>query len=261
MVLSVDELRRLVEQRSRTGLPKYLVLREALIHAVSRGTAPPGTRLPAEHELADVLPMSLGTIQRALRQLADERLITRTPGAGSFVSASPGDAMSAPFHCRFVRDDGNGYLPVFAEVIERCDALQDGPWARHLGGHAYVCLIRRIRIGDEFSVHSAFYIDAGRMPVFARAPTQELSAQNFKELMWRTTGKTVGRIDLLVSTARCSSSVAKVLRLKSGELCMVIEARAFFGSQDPAYYQRITIPPNSRQLHIVTDGRDPGLGR
>jgi hypothetical protein len=42
---------------------------------------------------------------------------------------------------------------------------------------------------------------------------------------------------------------------------MDIEAKAFLGHSDPAYYQRLVVLPNSRQLHIVTDGQEPGFDR
>ncbi|RXM21764.1 GntR family transcriptional regulator, partial [Citrobacter sp. AAK_AS5] len=47
----------------------------------------PGMRLPGEPALADKHGVSRVTVRRALDQLADEQLIDRRPGAGTFVSA------------------------------------------------------------------------------------------------------------------------------------------------------------------------------
>jgi GntR family transcriptional regulator len=259
--MDVQALRTLFDRFARPGLPKYLALRDALTHAVASGASPPGDRLPAEHDLARALPISLGTIQRALRQLSDERLITRTPGHGSYVAARPGGAMAAPFHCRFVREDGRGYLPVFARIVERRLVHGPGPWREHLGeGEApAVCIVRAIRVADEFTVASAFYVSARRLPVFAEAPLKELAAENFKQVLWRSLGKTTGRIELFVAQAPCPANARAIVGAGERTMCMDIEAKAFFGRSDPAYYQRLVVPPNSRQLHIVTDGQEPGF--
>jgi DNA-binding GntR family transcriptional regulator len=59
----------------RDGLPKYTALRDAIVSAVAGGQLAPGDRVPNEQELAAALPISLGTIQRALRQLVEEGVI------------------------------------------------------------------------------------------------------------------------------------------------------------------------------------------
>ena len=109
--MNATDLSHLLERFSRPGVPKYTALHDAMLHAVSSGQAAPGARVPNEQELAQVLPLSLGTIQRALRQLVDERVIHRRPGLGSFVADRRGGAeMERPFHCRFVRRLGQGLL-------------------------------------------------------------------------------------------------------------------------------------------------------
>ena len=41
----------------RPGLPKYVALRDAVVHAVTSGNWPPGARLPNESDLAAALPL------------------------------------------------------------------------------------------------------------------------------------------------------------------------------------------------------------
>jgi DNA-binding transcriptional MocR family regulator len=54
------------------------------------GTAVPGDRLPSTRALVERHRASPATVQRALRILADEGLVERRPGAGTFVRATPG---------------------------------------------------------------------------------------------------------------------------------------------------------------------------
>jgi GntR family transcriptional regulator len=59
----------------------YLLLRER----IASGALPPGTRLPGEPALAAEHGVSRMTIRRALDQLAEEQLVRRQPGTGTFV--------------------------------------------------------------------------------------------------------------------------------------------------------------------------------
>jgi hypothetical protein len=70
--------------------------------------------------------------------------------------------MAAPFHCRFVREDGRGYLPVFAGIVE-CRVLEGpGPRREHLadGDGPAVCMVCAVRVADGFTAASAFCVSA-----------------------------------------------------------------------------------------------------
>lgn len=61
----------------------YLILRDR----ITSGDLTPGTRLPSEPVLADLHDVSRVTIRRALAELEREQLISRRPGAGTFVTS------------------------------------------------------------------------------------------------------------------------------------------------------------------------------
>ncbi|MEI8146723.1 MAG: GntR family transcriptional regulator [Alphaproteobacteria bacterium] len=61
----------------------YLTLRER----ITSGELTPGTRLPSEPELAAFHDVSRVTIRRALAEIEREGLISRRPGAGTFVTS------------------------------------------------------------------------------------------------------------------------------------------------------------------------------
>lgn len=54
---------------------------------IGSGEVTPGTRLPSEPELAQLYSVSRVTIRRALGELEREGLISRRPGAGTFVTS------------------------------------------------------------------------------------------------------------------------------------------------------------------------------
>jgi DNA-binding GntR family transcriptional regulator len=261
-VTKVDarDLSQLLGRFHRPGLPKYMALRDAVLHAVASGRLAPGARMPNEQELAEVLPLSLGTIQRAMRQLVEERVIHRTPGQGSFISERGGDGqMEHPFHCRFVNDDGSGYLPVYPDVVSRERVSAPGEWSLHLRCAEATRIDRVIRVADEFSVYTSFVVDAARLPVFGATPVEALASRNFKEVIFRACGQAIHRVDLLLRQQAAPAEVAPRIGIGARQGCTSIRALAYLGESDPIYYQQIWIPANKRELHVVSDSRTPGL--
>lgn len=257
---ALAELPGRLERSQRPGVPKYVALRDAVVQAVTAGEWPAGMRLPNEAELAGALPLSLGTIQRALRLLVDDGVILRRQGQGSFVAERGVGQMHAPLHCRFLDDSGLHYLPVYPEVTDRREISGEGPWSAHLGARRLLCIERRLRIADEFSVFSRFYADPERMPAFARLPVRKLSGENFKDIIWRESAQPIGRISQCLSTLKLPLAVCRTLGVRAGSAGQLLEVCAFVGRDSPIYYQELYIPPNARRLHIAGDGRDRGLG-
>jgi GntR family transcriptional regulator len=59
---------------------------ETLREAIQQGSFPPGSQLPPELELIEMLGVSRTTLREALRALEEQRMIVRRRGLGTFVS-------------------------------------------------------------------------------------------------------------------------------------------------------------------------------
>nr|MBA2599332.1 GntR family transcriptional regulator [Actinomycetota bacterium] len=64
-------------------------VRDRIRERIESGAWRPGHRLPAEPHLASLLGVSRATLREALKVLADDGWITRTPGAGTYVTHRP----------------------------------------------------------------------------------------------------------------------------------------------------------------------------
>jgi GntR family transcriptional regulator len=62
---------------------------QKLREAITRGTFRPGTQLPTEAELCEMLGVSRTTVREALRVLEENGLVTRRQGVGTFVRDQP----------------------------------------------------------------------------------------------------------------------------------------------------------------------------
>jgi GntR family transcriptional regulator len=67
-------------------IPLYFQLEEYLRKEIESGKLSPGNLLPTEAELADKFGISRTTVREALRRLAQQGLITKRQGVGSFVA-------------------------------------------------------------------------------------------------------------------------------------------------------------------------------
>jgi len=256
---SLGDLAERLRRFSRPGVPKYVALYDAVANAVTGDEWPAGVRLPNEAEMASALPLSLGTIQRALRLLVESGVIVRRQGQGTFLAESRAGRMNAPMHLRFVDDSGADYLPVYPRVTGRARITAKGAWSGHLQAAELLCIERVIDIGGEFKVFSRYYVDPARFPSFETLSPHKLSGKNFKEVIWRESAQPVGRLSQFLSSVKVPDAVCKAIAVKRGTTGQRVEVYAFAGSNDALYYQEFFIPPNRRRLHIVSDGRAAGL--
>ena len=256
---SLRDLSERLRRFSRPGVPKYVALYDAVANAVTGDEWPAGVRLPNEAEMASALPLSLGTIQRALRLLVHSGVIVRRQGQGTFLAESHAGRMNAPIHLRFVDDSGGGYLPVYPRVTKRARTSAKGAWSAHLQVGEVLCIERVIDIAEEFKVFSRYYVDPARFPSFETLSPRKLSGTNFKEVIWRESAQPVGRLSQFLSSVKIPDAVCGAIAVKRGTIGQLIEVCGFAGLKDPIYYQEFFIPPNRRRLHMVSDGRASGL--
>ena len=67
------------------GIPQYVRIRELLRKAIQEGQFQVGDQIPSETELAEIYDVSRMTARRAVNDLADEGLLVRQSGLGTFV--------------------------------------------------------------------------------------------------------------------------------------------------------------------------------
>lgn len=244
----VDQLQRLI----RSGMPKYLALKDAVLHGISRGALPPGTKLPTESELVPGLGLSLGTVQRALRMLVEDGAVVRRPGDGTYV-ADRQKEMQAPLHCRFLAEDGDGFLPVYSDVLDRTPTTEAGPWTAHLGATTVLRIDRLLEIGGQFKVYSRFFVDPAVFPIFREASIRKLEGANFKSLIAESAGLAVNRIRQYISFVTPDRELCKLIGCQAGSPVAKFELYAYAGSSMPAYYQELYAQPFTQRLLLSGD--------
>jgi len=242
----------------QNDIPKHEKLSNAFTRSIMDGYWASGARLPTEAELVNATPCSLGTIQRALRNLVSAGFIERRRGSGSVV-ANLSHPMEEPWHMRFlVQDDGgNEYLPVYTKVLGRRITNEVGPWSVPIGqGDQKVVKIDRVMvIADEFEVYNVFYALADRFPELVDLPITDLNGANLKNLMARGHHLVVHKIRQLMRFETPPKWVTSKCKWPTGATASILNTVAFSLDGQVMYYQDYYVPPTKRTLDLGTPTR------
>ena len=95
-------------------LPRWQQVSERLIRDVASGRLADGARLPPEREMAAALGLAVGTLRKALADLAAKGLIDRRQGSGNYIRHRAG--VTSVYSMFRLELAGGGGLPT-AEVI------------------------------------------------------------------------------------------------------------------------------------------------
>lgn len=243
-----------------SSAPKYLIVHDLLIRAISDGHWRPGDRLPTEQEFVAALPFSLGTVQRAYAKLVEQGIVVRKRGRGSFVTRISAE-MQEPWHCRFLDPKSSHVLAVYPRIIGRKLIAATSMLKQTLGiggdKERILRIDRIINIGKEFDVLSRFYCSARKFPGLAERDVADLTTANFKAILLNDYSLPVTDFREYLSTISCPAGIAGSIGLEAGGSCTLLEAIAFTAGDLPVYYQELFIPPSPYKLVVETRYR-PG---
>lgn len=250
--MTPESLRRDVFQAlaypDRLGRPKYQRLVDALVEAFRRGVWRPGDRLPPEEDLTQLTPYSLGTVQRALRALAEQGLVVRQHGLGSFVADRPRQ-LQDPWHCRFLADDQAQILPVYSKALQRVTVEAPGPWSQWLGPQASVMQLDRvIDVNNEFHIFTRFYADRHLLKKLWDMPLDKLHGANFKQLIVRQCQLPVTEITHFVRIAPFDDEACERVDVPTGSQGLYLQAVAHAGRDRCIYYQEFFVGRTQRAM-------------
>jgi len=130
--------------------PLYRQIKSLITQSLMSGEWGPGAPIPSEIDLATRFSVSQGTVRKAINELADENLLIRHQGKGTFV-ASHTESRRKYYFTRITPDSGEVTYPV-PELLECRRAKADGNLSRVLElepGASIFVVRRRFRIGTE----------------------------------------------------------------------------------------------------------------
>jgi GntR family transcriptional regulator len=210
---------------SEPGQSRYAALAAAMRSRIVAGEWPPGSAIPAEQTLAVEHGVALGTMRRALDLLAEQGLVERLHGRGTFVR----QGLSGTPMLRFFRfGQGGGEAPQ-SRILARDVVAAPAEVARALGcgrGEQVLRLKRLRSLGGQPVLHEEIWLP---LPTFA--PLTEGDPAGWGDLLYplfaERCGVHVHRAVDTIAFGNLAAAHARALRLPPGHPCARVQRQAF----------------------------------
>ncbi len=207
------------------GQSRYAALAGALKARVVAGEWPPGSALPAEQTLAAEHGVALGTLRRALELMAEQGLIERIHGRGTFVRAG----MTGATMMRFFRfGEGTGEVPA-SRIVSRQQLVAPADVARRLGlprGDVALRLLRVRSLSGQPCMFEEIWLP---LPLFAPLADSDTAAWGdlLYPLFAERCGVHVHRAVDEIGFAALTAAQARHLALAAGHPCALVSRSAY----------------------------------
>jgi GntR family transcriptional regulator len=199
-------------------LPHYRQIEQALRERIL--TLPPGARLPSDAELCAEFGVSRMTARNAMQRLAEDGLIAREPGRGSFVAADPPAHRRSDRLMTFTEEMRRSGREPSSRTLTRVIRPSTAAEAASLGipPRQPVVHLRRLRRADgqPIALESVVLIVACADAVM----TADLTHGSLHDTLGRA-GIVLARGTATISAAAATSSDARLLSIRAGDPLLV----------------------------------------
>lgn len=224
--------------RVKKSIPLYIQIAESFSAQIESGELGPGSRLPGEREISEVLSVQRETVRKALRVLENQGLIERRHGSGTYV-AMPKIEREASRLFPFTRVmQQKGYQPG-ARVIQMEKTLCNPAVAQELSitVSAFIYHFERVRlVNQEPVVIENTYVPTGLFPDLDRF---DLNARSLYEIMETEYGARVTHASQSLEAVAATEFEAENLGIKKGDPLML--------------ERRLTYDQNNRRVEFSKD--------
>ncbi|MCV0367903.1 MULTISPECIES: GntR family transcriptional regulator [Filomicrobium] len=241
---------------------KHRLIAEQLLSEIESGRWKPGGQLPSEEQLAKEAKASLGTVQRALRNLVDMGVVERHQGRGTFVSGARAPERHLR-HFRFKADGGEQLLPVYFTILDAEETQESGPWRDFLQAKEdrFIRIRRLASINKEFDAFSEVYLPADRFGQLARMKRVNLDGVSIRDMLAeRFNAPTLNSRQTMLCQA-LPPRVTRIIGVPAGQYGIVWTICGMTYRDVPITWQRIFLPPSDRMLEIASGAPYEGASK
>lgn len=218
------------------ALPVYLQIAELLARQIKAGYWREGERLPTEAELAERLQVAVGTLRKSLALLAEQGVLERVQGSGTYVKKVSGTQHIYELF-RLELTTGPGLPTASILDVQRCARPAHVPL---LGEGAEVWRVRRLRMLSQVPVAlEEIWFDGALCP---RLQAQELGDSMYLFYQQRF-GLWVARVEDRLAAAPAPDWSAKPFGLRPGACAGFIERFSWTASNALAEYSQTWFEP------------------
>jgi GntR family transcriptional regulator len=239
------------------GMPLFRVVKRSLLESIERGAFPPGRTLPSEAEIAGQMGVSIGTLRRAVDELAAEHILVRRQGRGTFVATHHTDRFLFQFF-HVEREDGLREAPeVELLSFERGRADEDAARALHIrAGDPAILVENRLRLQGRPVIHDRLALPAALFKGLTEKRFAERPGTIY-QLYQSDFGITVVRAQERARARGADRAAARVLGLAAGVPVMQVHRAALTFGDRPVEY-RVSIIDTTHHDYVNLLSRPAG---
>lgn len=216
-------------------LPAYIRIHDKIKANVDDGTWKIGQRLPSERDLCDTFDVSRMTVRQAITLLVDEGILERKPGSGTFVASSrvKEKMRGTTSFTEIVKSQGK---KPSSELISYKRVHPNEFEIKNLGvlPQSYVIRMERVRFADDLPV--AYEIASIPEKIIRGFKESEITEHFFKTLT--DNGYEIGKSQQTISASLANSSLAKHLKVKTGDALLSLTQISFLQDGQAFEYVR-----------------------
>jgi GntR family transcriptional regulator len=239
--------------RPRHDVPLYKNVKRRLTEALTRGEWKPGEAIPAERELAQRFATSIGTVRKALDELAAENIVIRQQGRGTFV-ASHTRERELFYFLHVVPQNGAKHYPE-VELLSFARGKADRVSARALAidaGEPVFRIRNVLRLDGAPVIVDDIVLPAARFPGLTLARFRDRRSTIYN-LYQEAFALSVVRTRERVRAALADDANAKVLGVDPGAPLLAIRRVAFTYHDAPVEY-RVSLVNTARHEYWAEIG-------
>jgi GntR family transcriptional regulator len=230
-------------------VPLYAQVEEVLASNIVDGTLPPGTQLPAEHNLIERFAVSRTTIREAIQNLISRGLVEIQRGKGTFVT-QPKISQELTSLTGFVEDMQLLGRKASARLLDHETVPANQAVSRRLGLPlgTLVVRIRRIRLADNLPLS----FDETYLPkeLGEKVVQDDLEAQPIFSLLEEKYDTSLTEAEYRLEAISADSIVADALGINAGSPIFLIERTSYTNGQCPVDYEKLHY--RGDQIQFVT---------
>ena len=223
---------------SPTFSPLYRQIRELITKSLASGEWRPGDLIPSESELAERFGVSQGTVRKAIDEMADENLLVRRQGKGTFV-ATHDDPRSFFRFLRLAANDGRP-LTLKSVPLECWRAKAGADVARTLAietGAPVIILRRVLQSGAEPAVFDEIYLP-GELFADLTLDVLKASEMSLYSLFESRYAVRMIRADERLRAIAADRVSAQLLQVVEGSPLLLVERVTYTYANKPVEWRR-----------------------
>ncbi|PHL22915.1 GntR family transcriptional regulator [Enterococcus faecium] len=229
-------------------LPVYIQIHDQLKNEIEQGIWKVGDRLPSERELAVKFNVSRMTLRQAIQNLADEGILERKIGSGTYVAREKvQEKMSGATSFTEIMESQNR-VPSSRTISYFLTSPSSSEMEKlNLSKDETILRMERIRFADDVPI--CFEVASVPQKLIDGYSKAEITESLYRTLEEKG-GKKIGPANQTITAVLASEKIADYLEVKRGDAVLRLRQISYFEDGTPFEYVRTQYVGNRFEFYL-----------